>query len=317
MSELVSILIPLYNAEKTIEAALLSCVKQSYQNIEIIVLNNASSDQSLQRIENLKDDRIRVLQAESNLGIAKSRNTLLKEAKGSLIAWLDADDRMFENRIAEQVSFLQQHAEVDVLGTWVVTQDQRVRKAPLIHREIEASLWFKNCLFQPSMMSRNFYQKEAIAYNENLANSVEDYELWYRLRTKKTFANLPLTLTHYHLSEGEALAEKKANTNFTQKINELWKIKWKALNTEIAEHDQYIFQSFLYENKKLNESETKSLLHTLNGIQNSFKSETSQIICAFHTLRVWRNAQFISKIKHLGLLIAIRKYPQFKALGLR
>ena len=317
MSELVSILMPVYNAESSIKKAIESCLLQTYANIEIVVLDNGSTDKSSEILKSINDPRLRLIKANDNLGIAAGRNLLLKEAKGEFIAWLDADDEMLDERIEKQVTHFTEHPELDLLGTWIYVVQNQIKKAPLTHPEISTALWFKNCLYQPSMMSRNFYVIENIFYDENYSNTLEDYELWYRLRTKKTFGNLDTPLTHYKQTSGKELQDKKAEGNFDSNLYRLWAIKWQEIQEPIAEKDKLLFQNFLYQNEVLDSNETASILKTLDIIEKQFKNKTYSLICDFHRLRVWRNNKAIGKLLNLHLLLNIFQYTSIKKLNLR
>ncbi len=308
---------PVYNAELSIKKAIESCLVQTYTNIEIVVLDNGSSDASNDVLNSIKDLRLRLIKTDENLGIAAGRNHLLKEAKGEFIAWLDADDDMLKDRIEKQVAYFSKHPELDILGTWIYVEQTQIKKAPLSHPEISAALWFKNCLYQPSIMSRNFYLGENIFYNVSYANTLEDYELWYRLRNKKTFGNLDAALTHYKLSSGKDLEDKKAKGNFETNLNRLWSIKWQEILKPIAEKDKLIFQNFLYKNEVLESIETTSILKTLDAIEKQFKDKTYSRICKFHRLRVWRNTNAYGKLKNMHLLLNIFQYTSMSKLNLR
>lgn len=315
MPELVSILMPVFQAEKTLSRAINSCIQQTYPHFEIVLLLNGIDPLCLNIIQTLNEPRIKLLTEPVNTGIAAARNRLLREAKGEFVAFLDADDAMLPDRLEKQVAYFQAHPETDLLGTWIVTQDHEVKKAPLHHPEISACLWFKNCMYQPSMMCRNFFAKEQIYYPENFANSVEDYALWFQLKDFKTFANLPLALTQYTVSSEEELKQKRKHNDFELNLHQLWQSKWQ--NLPIAPEYKATFQSFLYENKTLNEVEIKSLLSCMAVIKQNFKSKEYQYICAFHQLRIWRNSDTWMKIKYAYLLLNLRYYKAFKPLYLR
>jgi len=308
---------PVHNAELSIRKAIDSCLRQTYTNIEIVVLDNGSNDSSNDILNSIKDTRVRLIKVNENLGIAAGRNLLLKEAKGEFIAWLDADDAMLDERIEKQVAHFSKQSELDILGTWIYVGQNQIKKAPLSHSDIRAALWFKNCLYQPSMMSRNFYLRENIFYDESYANTLEDYELWYRLRNKKTFGNIECALTHYTQTTGKELQDKKAEGNFESNLNRLWAIKWQELQQPLEEKDRVMFQNFLYKNEVLGITEITSILKTLETIEKQFKNNTYSSICNFHRLRLWRNANAYGKLKNLYLLLNIFQYPGIKKLNVR
>jgi glycosyltransferase involved in cell wall biosynthesis len=304
MQSLVSILIPVYNGESSIFAALTSCLEQSYPHIEILVLDDGSTDKTAAVVESFDSLKITLLKHPVNLGIARSRNTLLEHARGEYIAWLDADDTMSKDRIDEQVGFMQAHPDIDIAGSWIYTDDASLpmKKLPLLHSQIKTLLWFKNCMIQPSIISKNFYKTENIWYDPEFSNSAEDYELWYRLSFLKTFANIPEFLTTYHLTTGDPLNAKKDKNLFRQHINTIWKQKWKAHNILGPEKMKLVFQDFLYENKRLSTQEERAILHILYSLKLANSDPFFRLVISFHLLRLWRNMGWAGKIMHLDLL---------------
>lgn len=104
--ELVSIIMPCYNAEKFISFSIESVLKQTYRNWELIIVDDYSSDKSVELVRQFNDSRIKLFINEENLGAALSRNKALKEAKGKWIAFLDADDIWLETKLEEQINFM-------------------------------------------------------------------------------------------------------------------------------------------------------------------------------------------------------------------
>jgi len=108
MSELVSIITPTYNAEKYIRETLLSVTNQSYQNWEMILTDDASTDNTIAIVEEfaLKDNRIKFFKLPENRGNGYARNAALEKANGKYIAYLDADDLWFPEKLEKQIQFL-------------------------------------------------------------------------------------------------------------------------------------------------------------------------------------------------------------------
>lgn len=88
---LVSVIIPVYNSEKYVKETIESVLKQTYQNFEIIIVDDCSTDNSCQIIENIDDQRIQLIQLDKNSGVAVARNIAIENAKGQYIAFLDSD----------------------------------------------------------------------------------------------------------------------------------------------------------------------------------------------------------------------------------
>ena len=126
MSELVSIIMPSYNTAPYIAETIGSVLKQTYQNWELIIVDDCSSDNTDQVVKPfLADVRIRYLKNEKNSGTAVSRNRALREAKGKWIAFLDSDDLWMPDKLSKQISFMEKnsyhfsytnYAEIDVSG---------------------------------------------------------------------------------------------------------------------------------------------------------------------------------------------------------
>lgn len=129
MKELVSIVMPVYNSEEYLEEAVESCLTQTYQNIEIIAVNDGSTDSSQEILERLAmaDHRIKILK-QANEGSASARNVGIKSSKGDLIALLDSDDIMFPERIEIQKSFLDKHPDIHIVSSLAnyIDRDNRV-----------------------------------------------------------------------------------------------------------------------------------------------------------------------------------------------
>ena len=106
MSELVSILIPAYNAEKWISHTINSALSQTWKNKEIIIVDDGSCDNTFEIAKKFESDNVKVVSQE-NKGASSARNTAISYAQGSYIQWLDADDLLAPDKIAIQMSFAQ------------------------------------------------------------------------------------------------------------------------------------------------------------------------------------------------------------------
>ena len=111
MQPLVSIITPMYNSEKFILKTIKSVINQTYSNWELLLIDDRSTDNSIKILEDFKSKyaNIKLLQNDTNLGAAKSRNKGILEAKGDYIAFLDADDLWKPNKLDLQIQFMQTH----------------------------------------------------------------------------------------------------------------------------------------------------------------------------------------------------------------
>ena len=105
-SELVSVIMPTYNRENTIERAIKSILNQTYKNLELIIVDDGSKDQTIQKIEKIKDGRIKLIKLEKNMGANYARNCGLALATGDYITFQDSDDEAYITKIEKQLNYL-------------------------------------------------------------------------------------------------------------------------------------------------------------------------------------------------------------------
>src|SRR5690554_3918162 len=125
---LVTVFIPVYNCENFIDECLKSILNQTYKNIEVLLVDDGSTDNSVEKIKKYSDPRIRLIQNERNMGIPYTRNVGLKEAKGKYIAIMDSDDISMPIRIEKQVAYLEQHPEIDAVSSFYIKFDEKSNK---------------------------------------------------------------------------------------------------------------------------------------------------------------------------------------------
>ena len=204
---LVSVIMSVYNDEAYVVEAIKSILHQDYDNLELIVIDDASTDNSAQVIRELEDKRIIFLQNHSNMKLAHNLNVAIALAKGDYIARMDADDIAVINRISEQVKFMEEHPDIDVVGSYAETfGDYSVElKYPLDYENIKVELLFENAFCHPSVMFRT--STLDFRYDESFSAS-QDYELWARIVWNKKMANIPLFLMNYRVHQ-----KQTRNTN--------------------------------------------------------------------------------------------------------
>jgi glycosyltransferase involved in cell wall biosynthesis len=194
----VSIILPAYNAEKYLRKSIQSILNQTYQNFELIIVDDGSSDETFNIIKSFNDSRIRVHKNKVNQGLVDCLNIGASIATGSYLARMDADDISEENRLLEQIAFLERNAEVGVLGTGITIIDSNGRESlrysfPESHLVIKWALHFYCPLAHPTVMIRSSAVDKSAIYDRN-AKYAEDYDLWLRLIDKCRFANLSSSL---------------------------------------------------------------------------------------------------------------------------
>ncbi len=199
--KMISVIMPVFNTERYVCAAIESILRQTYANFELIIVNDYSRDLTMNRITRYEDSRVRVIQNSRRLGVAKSLNQGLKLARGQYIARMDADDISHPQRFEKQLNFLEFHTDIGVLGSWVKIIDENGKKrgfirAPIDDASIKTRLfWSRGFVHSAVMMRKSLLQKLG-NYDETL-NGAEDYDLWLRLGRFTKFHNLPWYLLDY------------------------------------------------------------------------------------------------------------------------
>lgn len=201
---LVSILLPCYNGGKYLKECINSVFAQTYQNFELIVIDDASTDDSETVIKSIKDKRLVHLKNDTNKGITSCLNKAIKLAKGKYLARIDADDRMISSRLNLQVSFLESNPEYGMVGGQYDIIDtagvpfNRIYP-PLGNEELKLCMLFFNPFAHPAVTMRSDVAKKLL-YNPQY-KYCEDYELWFRVAEQHKFKNLAHPLLEYRIHE--------------------------------------------------------------------------------------------------------------------
>jgi glycosyltransferase involved in cell wall biosynthesis len=196
---LISVILPVYNAEKYIQASIESILQQTYSNFELIILNDGSTDGSEALIRGFKDQRIRYF-SHQNRGLAKTLNAGIALSIGIIIARQDADDISLPTRFEEQIRFLNQHPEVMLLGTRAQLMDEKGNLKNAFHEhptqsaELKTDLLFNNPFVHSSVMIRKEILNRTGDYT---AEIFEDYTLWSAIAAISEVGNLPHNLVQY------------------------------------------------------------------------------------------------------------------------
>ena len=218
---LVSVIIPVYNAETTIDECIESVIKQSYDNLEILIIDDGSTDNSYKKLQQYKnqDNRI-ILFRRENKGLQYTLNQLINESKGSFIARMDADDICHIDRINKQISYVIKH-NIDICGAqveFIDSKSQKIRRRSVINKPIydenikgyllyDTPFWHPTVLGHSEVFKNNLYDEKCTAY--------EDYDLWARLALKNyRMANLSEVLLMYRVHDSQISSKK----NIEQKV---------------------------------------------------------------------------------------------------
>jgi hypothetical protein len=202
----ISVLMPVYNAGAYLAQAVESVLRQTHHDIELVIIDDCSTDGSAKTIRRFarRDARVRPVYHAKNQGLAATLNEGLALATSAYVARMDQDDESLPGRLAEQAAFLDAHPDVAVVGSWARNMGRtpdldRLVRLPFTDAEIKSRLPEQNCLYHPSVMFRRQPVLDAGGYRAEFKNA-EDYDLWLRLSRRHALANIPRPLLRYRLS---------------------------------------------------------------------------------------------------------------------
>ena len=203
----VSVILPFHNAAPYIQKSIQSILKQSFKDLELICINDGSTDQSISIVEKLQltDHRIKIIEQKKKQGIAQSLNAAIALAKGEFIARMDADDVALPNRILKQYDFLKSHPEIGIAGSQVYFIDGAgsnlyLSKLPTLPSTLKFISLFTAPFVHSAITGRtSLFQQFSYSQEKNHLN-LEDFELWNRMLWNGVIAtNLNVPLLNYRL----------------------------------------------------------------------------------------------------------------------
>ncbi len=202
----ISVLMPAYNAERYILPSILSVLAQTFEEFELLVVDDCSTDRTADILASIRDSRLRVLRNEANLGIVGTLNRAMAEARGRYIARIDADDYCLPTRFAKQKRYLDQHPGVLLVGTETfILEGGQIRHD---HRRADADpavlRWqclVSNPVGHPTMMFRADAVTALGTYLREEFRYAEDFDLTHRFLRRGDVAVLPENLVIYRLHQ--------------------------------------------------------------------------------------------------------------------
>jgi glycosyltransferase involved in cell wall biosynthesis len=233
-SPLVSVGMPVLNCEKTIAVSIQSILNQTFTDWELIMIDDGSRDKTLTIATDFHDVRIRIVDGQQNLRLSSRLNQAVQLSKGKYFARMDGDDLAYPERLAKQVSFLEQHPEVDLLATSVsVFNDDAsllgLRPAPVSHDAICAHPWSGFHMAHATWMGKLEWFR-ANPYSVS-AVQMEDKELLFRTYAKSNFACLAEVLVAYRENSLSFSKMLLARRNF---VRALWQASGKHCSPQVA-----------------------------------------------------------------------------------
>ena len=207
----VSVVMSAYNCEKFLVESLDSLLQQSFSNFELILFDDGSNDNTRNIIIEYAGKDIRIIPVfnDQNMGLTANLNRGIKLSKGTYIARMDADDISLPERFEKQIRFLDNHPDIDLLGTGSIDIDEfgnetQLRTVPEKHKEIISLLPKANPMTHSSVMFRKMSFEKINFYNESY-RTTQDYEMWFRAAgSGLKFHNLNEVLLKYRMDDNYA-----------------------------------------------------------------------------------------------------------------
>lgn len=204
----ISVVIPAYNAERTIVKTIESVQQQTFQDFELIVINDGSTDRTLELVQSIKDRRLKIFSYE-NGGLPTARNRGLSHATGEFITFIDADDLWTPDKLEAQLAALQQHPEAGVAYSWtyfMYEKGETFSFHPCPPTSFEGNVYDKLLISDFIRSGSNvLLRKQAIASVggfDPALKSCEDWDCWLRLAAKWTFVVVPKYQILYRQASG-------------------------------------------------------------------------------------------------------------------
>lgn len=219
-NNLVSIITPSYNSSKFISKTIESVLSQTYQNWEMIIVDDVSSDNSNEIIESYiqKDSRIKLIKLEQNSGAAIARNRAIEEAKGRYIAFLDADDIWKDKKLEKQIEFMQRN---DYAFTYTayekVDEHGKVFGKIGVPSKVSYNQLLKTCVI--GCLTAVYDTEKLGKVYMPLIRKRQDFGLWLKILKKIDFAyGINESLAFYTVRDDSISANKKSAAQFTWKL---------------------------------------------------------------------------------------------------
>ena len=233
---LVSVVMPVFNGDRFIDKAIQSILDQTLKNFEFIIINDASTDKSLQIINKYKrkDKRIKLINNRKNIHMSRSINLGISKATSGLIARMDQDDIAFSNRLEVEYNFMRSHPNITIIGSNIITIDEfdRVigkRTYQTKSDSLKRTMLRYSPFAHPTVMMRKKVFDELGGFDPQMV-PCEDTEFWFRVGSKYEFASIPRFLLKYRVVITSLSHKDVRNTEimgFKIKINAIRKYGYK------------------------------------------------------------------------------------------
>lgn len=236
MQEKVSIIVPVYNAEPYIEQTIKSVLNQEYTNFELILVENGSTDATVEKIKTFSDERIRLIIMEDNAGAAAARNEGMKAATGEFVGFLDADDLWHKEKLVKQIAFMKEKEAAFCFTGYEFGDENAVGTGKIV--KVPDTLVYKQALNNTTIFTSTvIFDTRKIAKDRLYMPQIksEDTALWFRvLREGYTAYGLNENLVTYRRPA------KSLSSNKVEAMRRIWNLYRKHERLNVF-YSMYLF----------------------------------------------------------------------------
>jgi glycosyltransferase involved in cell wall biosynthesis len=223
----ISVLLPVYNAERYVGGTVHSVLQQSFTDFELIAVDDGSTDRSLHILNSFDDQRLKVYH-QKNQGLATTLNTAFRYSSGQFIARIDADDICLPERFLRQIAYLNANPSISVVGSAVQYIDDEgeyiARSFPTINVRFISKQLSRGrcCLAHPTVMMRAEALRDSGGYDELIGCGIEDSMLWAKMISRgHLIGNIPVPLVKYRLTS-EAISSVSRDAEYNEIVRKMF-----------------------------------------------------------------------------------------------
>ena len=289
---MLSIIVPVYNTSKYLPRCLDSLINQTYKNIEIIVINDGSTDNSLEILESYasKDKRIKLINSE-NKGVSNARNLGLEKAKGELIGFVDSDDKieldMYEMLISNMIKYNTAISACDIYKVKNSVKARNDDRKVKLYSKNESLLDFLTTNSLLRITVNKIYKRELLSdirFNTNLANSEDRLFLYeiYKKEPEIVKENIPKYYYYFNPNSASNMAFKESHKGIITSANIIYEDVLKNNDSLLKEVSNYKFESLIIFIRKLElATNKKDYINYYNQIRREIINISSRINLSF------------------------------------
>ncbi len=320
---LVSVLMPTYNDGAYLEQAIKSILNQSYPHLELFVVDDCSTDNTLEiaYLWGEQDTRVQVLKSDKNQGLGENLNRVKGLVQGDFVARMDGDDIAHPERFALQLSMFQEHPELDIIGTQLRKFDKENPEegylvwVPAEPKKVRAGL-FKNPTIAHGtiMVRREVYQRSSFIYDAEFSVA-EDYDLWTRLMFTTEMSNLEQALYYYRWHGTNTSLEGRASQ--VQQANEIRVRMMRHYCSDWSEEQLELYRQAMSDKpRELTKDELKKSLLLLESLMERVAKDNRIDSDYFKERVLLPQVSLLARFHgHYGLWLCNRIYEFMKHIG--